>query len=270
VGASPYEVGAWSQIRNWKSAQAGGPPGPGAEGPAGEEEPSGSDRLAGRADRVFSVLTGATGDVAQWRIDLGVLRRLRRAGAPVERLSDIGQLGLEIVDRAVAPLRRRYVGSMTVEGAATGFFGAVGTVVDVPLLVLTNLRAVGEYGTHYGFDLGEERERLFAAQVLALGASATAPARAGALQQLELLAAGGELGVTWSPGRDRAAGAGLRRLARNVAVGMARRRVTRVVPVVGTLSGAAANRRLTGDTCTAAYHLYRERFLIRKHGRPAP
>jgi len=267
VGASPYEVGAWSQIRNWKSAQAGGPPGPGAEGPAGEEEPSGSDRLAGRADRVFSVLTGATGDVAQWRIDLGVLRRLRRAGAPVERLSDIGQLGLEIVDRAVAPLRRRYVGSMTVEGAATGFFGAVGTAVDVPLLVLSNLRAVGEYGTHYGFDLGEEGERLWAAQVLALGASATAPARAAALRQLESLAAGGDLGVVWSPRRD---GSVLRRLARSVAVGMVRRRVTRLVPVVGTLSGAVANRRLTGDTCAAAYHLYRERFLIRKHGRPAP
>ena len=41
-----------------------------------------------------------------------------------------------------------------------------------------NLRAIGEYATYYGFDIGRQEERLFALNVLGLASSPSDAAKA--------------------------------------------------------------------------------------------
>lgn len=262
---SPYERAAWARIQEFKAERAEG----GAETSrrarrwlAGRGE-----TLAGKVvEAVLPPLTQAVSDVAHWRIDPGATRRLQRAGAPVASPADIWWQDLAVVDRAAAGIRRRYVGSLTVEGATAGAFGAAGMVVELPVLVTVNLRAIGAYGTTYGFDLERVDERLWATQVLVLAAGNAQTVRAAAMVNLHQIGMGIAKGLPLRELDQYVLVPLVRRVAQMLGVQLTRRGLTRLLPIIGAAASAAANAKLAASVCEAAEHLYRERFLLRKYG----
>jgi hypothetical protein len=265
VHPSPYEREAWSEIQAWKTARTGDEPSRVALPARALTGRKG--KVAARAvEAVLPALSRAMNDVAHWRIDNGALARIRRAGGDIARLADVQRLDLSVLDRAARPIRTRYVPSMAAQGATAGAFGAPGMVIDLPLLVLWNLRAAGEHGTHYGFDLGFVHERLWAGQLLVLGAGGSQAVRAGAILNLQQIAVTAARGAGWRELEQFVVVGVLRRMARVLGVELTRQRLVRILPVIGAGVAAATNATLTRRTCDAAYFLYRERFLIDKYG----
>lgn len=184
----------------------------------------------------------------------------------IDDVRDVATLDLEVLDRSVRGIRARYAPAMTLQGGSAGALGVVGMAVDVPLLIVSNLRAIGEYGSSYGFDLGLLHERVWAGQVLTLGAGTTPGTRAAALWNLHQVSRAMTRGAPWAEIEGIAAVAVAQRLARTLGMELTRGRLLRFLPLVGAVVGGWGDLRLTSQTCDAAYHLYRERFLIRKYG----
>ena len=111
-------------------------------------------------------------DLAQWTVrPEAIYKEFRVSGYDVNNAKNILNLDLENIDKTVGFLAAKYKGLAGVEGAATGATGIVGLVLDIPVLVSLNLRAIGEYATYYGFDISLQSERLFAMNVLGLASS---------------------------------------------------------------------------------------------------
>lgn len=269
---SSYERQAWEQIQDWRTARGvpwpgvtpgSAPPGLGPLAPVGPPPATaGGDTILGRAvDAILPTLVAAMNDVAQWRVD-----RVRRPGDGPDGETPPHQLDLEMIDRAVDSIRARYVPAMGAQGVGAGAFGAPGLIVDLPVLVLCNLRAVGEYGTRYGFDLTLLHERMWAGQILAFSAGASQAARTAAMLNLRQIATAVASGASWAELDQIVVVHILRQVAAAVGLRLTRKRLGHLVPVLGAVVGGAANVRFTAGTCEAAYYLYRERFLIQKYG----
>ncbi|WP_061498464.1 EcsC family protein [Acetobacter malorum] len=127
-------------------------------------------------------------DAAQWTVDAAaIFKEFRGDGYDVAELCDISKLDLEEIDLTVGWLAAKYKSMLFAEGAATGAVGAVGLVVDVPALMIGCLRAVGEYATYYGFDINNQKERIYALNILGLSSSPTDATKAAAMAQLTKL-----------------------------------------------------------------------------------
>jgi hypothetical protein len=274
TGPSPYERQAWEQIQDWRVAR-GVPWRPAAaEGPFPDSGsaaritgqaftgPAAGGSLARIIDALLPTLVSAMNDVAQWRVDPAARPSAggSRPGVPVQHLD------LQVIDHAVEPIRGRYVPAMAAQGAGAGALGAPGIFMDLPVLVLVNLRAVGEYGIRYGFDLTLLHERLWAGQVLAFSAGASQAARAAAMVNLRQVAAAITSGATWTELDETVLAHLLRQIAAALGIRLTRKRLGMLVPVLGAVVGGATNVRFTAGTCEAAYYLYRERFLLRRYG----
>ena len=117
-------------------------------------------------------IVGVANDLAQWSVrPKAIYEKFRSKGHDVQKPSDILSLDLEDVDKVVGYLAARYKTLALAEGTAAGAIGLPGMAVDIPALVILNLRAVGEYAAYYGFDMSLQQERLFAMQVLGWASS---------------------------------------------------------------------------------------------------
>jgi len=249
-GGAPgdYERRVWAEVLAWRRDEGLEPA---AADAAPERVPRGGiRRRVGEA--AAGRLAGAIHDLAQLNIEAGVQRRLEAGAAG----------GLQASDTAVAGIRRRYVLAMVAQGTTAGFFGAAGALVDLPVVTVSLLRAVAEYGIAYGFDLGRVEERLWAAQLLALAAATDRTGRRQALTNLERLATGGDTRLAL-PAMDHATrSVVVRQVSRAVTRSLAKRGLGRLVPVVGAAVAGYGDARLANSACEAAQQLYRERWLL--------
>ncbi|MBO6573773.1 MAG: EcsC family protein [Rhodothermales bacterium] len=196
----------------------------------------------------------------------GILKEYARYGTPVATLNDIKQLDLEAVDSATNGLRAKYVSLAGAEGAATGFAGFAGIVPDIVALVALNLRAAGEYATYCGFDIKTQQERLYALQILDYVASSSDTAKELAVEPayrvVKKVATSTGVSAIEQMGFNEA----VERIARAIGMNLTGRKLSQVVPVAGAAVGAGLNVLYTRKVCDAAFHLYRERFLVEKYG----
>jgi hypothetical protein len=196
-----------------------------------------------------------------------VLEQLRSRGHPgLHDRRDIHRLDLRDVDDAVGRLAAKYKSLAFAEGASTGFFGLAGTAVDIPGLVTIALRATSEYAVHYGFDPCAEDERAFMLMLLSVASALTVEERQGAMAALT------ELTRMFGEGDSRAESRRLigMRIATQVAhvVGsrLAGAGAASAVPVFGAGIAGAFNAWFLKTLTETAHQLYRERFLVEKHG----
>lgn len=218
-------------------------------------------------ENIVTGLLELTNEISQdsvWRD--GVLRDFVRAGSTVRSLEEIRALDLSVVDRALDGLELKYQSLAGVEGAASGLAGAVGIVPDIVALVAINLRAAGEYATYCGFDVTSREERLYALQILDLvagpGDHPKHIAFEPAVRMAKRVAQKQGIQAVEQVGFNEA----VERLARAIGIHLTGRKLGQVVPVAGAAVGAGLNVLYTGKVCRAAFHLYRERFLVGKYG----
>ncbi len=195
-----------------------------------------------------------------------IYKRFRSSGYKVDSARCILNLDLEDIDRTVGYLDAKYKGLAGLEGAATGVTGIIGIVVDIPLLVSLNLRAIGEYATYYGFDISLQSERLFAMNVLGLASSPKDASKQVAMSELVRIAKDVAAKKTWKSLEEHAFVRIMQQIAKALGIRLTKAKLAQFVPAVGAMVGAGFNAYFTARVCDASNNLYRERFLAAKYG----
>jgi hypothetical protein len=218
-------------------------------------------------DNVVAGLLNLTNEITQdWIWTEGVFREYREAGHAVSGPEDVRRLDLEEVDNRIGSLKNKYRALATAEGAATGYAGAAGIVPDIIALVGLNLRAAGEYATYCGFDISDERERVFALKILDEMArphtKAERLAATPAVMVSRRLASRQSMDVLEQVAASRA----IQNLTRALGINLSKAKLAQLAPVSGALIGGTFNGYYTGQVCDTAFFTYRERFLVAKYG----
>ena len=225
---------------------------------------------AGLSDAITKALGGCVGvlaDAAAWAVrPEAVYAQFRNAGHDVSQPADLLALDLQQVDRVVSWLDAKYKGLAFTEGATAGTLGAPGLIADIPALVALNLRAIAEYATYYGFDVGSQRERLFAMHVLGLASSPSDATKMPVMAQLARIAADAAKKKTWNALEEHVLVGAIKQIAQALGVRLTKAKLAQTVPIMGAAVGGGFNAYYTARVCDAAYHLYRERFLAEKYG----
>ncbi len=154
-------------------------------------------------------------------------------------------------------------------GAAGGFFGPAGLVLELPVTTVVMLRTVADVARVEGEDLRELDTRLACLQVLALGSPSPVDdaAETGFFQLRAALAA--QLSRTGLPAQlGTPSGAQfLQLLARRFGMVVGQKAAARAVPVVGAVTGAALNALFFEHFLGIARGHFVVRRLERRHGR---
>ena len=274
VNWSDYERRAYEQIQAWKNPEQGwfGQKLSKIGWPVGRLSTvlKNAADAAGLIDVLAKALGGIVevlGNVAAWTVrPEAVYEEFRNGGHDVHSSVDLFDLDLERVDKAVRWLDAKYTSLAFGEGAAAGTLGAPGVIADIPALVSLNLRAIAEYATYYGFDVGSQRERLFVMHVLGLASSPTDSAKTHVMAQLAKIAADAAKRTTWKTLEEHAFVRIMQQIARALGIRLTKAKLAQGVPIMGAVVGGGFNAYFTRRVCDAAYHLYRERFLAEKYG----
>jgi hypothetical protein len=190
----------------------------------------------------------------------------RKVGVDVYSHDDIAVLDLEDVDRALGWLDVKYKTIAFAEGGAAGGLGLPAIAPDIVALLAVNLRAIGEYATYCGFRLQAQEERLFALNVLGYASSPTDAAKQVALAQLIRIARDVAARKTWEQLNEHMYVQIVRKIAEALGRRLTKAKLAESIPWVSAPIGAGFNAYFTHKVCSAAFYLYRERFLAEKYG----
>jgi hypothetical protein len=149
------------------------------------------------------------------------------------RLYDAATRGMDTValaeEVAATAASRRHKLFSTITGAATGFMGAPGMIVDIPLTTGLMLRSIAGIARSYGEDPATEEGRRACLEVFALSEH-----RDGAEGQAGYWAARAALSRLAIDGF-------VRRIATILGVSFSQKLLARAVPVVGAVAGGSLN-----------------------------
>ena len=267
-----YERQALLEIRHWKNPCGKGSSGvfhfidksPAGIGDAVLRKPGVDTVLRS----VISALINVCNDTAQWSVrPRAIFNEFRRNGCGgVECLGDIGALPLENIDKTLGRLAMKYKGLALAEGVGAGLAGIAGLALDIPSLVMLNLRAIGEYATYYGFDIDKREERLFALQILNLVSSPAGAAKNIAMARLLSIGKDIAKNRTWRQLEKYTLVNMLRKIAETLGIRLTKAKLAQTLPIIGAVVGGGYNIGFTAQVCDAAHFLYRERFLARNFG----
>lgn len=143
---------------------------------------------------------------------------------------------------------------------------------DIPILYFTLFKTIQDISLCYGFTVKPEQERFHILQVLDVGHNLNSAQRPAMVEQVcklqGMIRAGApvyvleKLQTVESTGAQTQALARNLRLARQLAFDLLERKLLQGLVLFGSAVGAAANYQLARDVGTAAYHIYRRRFLM--------
>lgn len=152
-------------------------------------------------------------------------------------------------------------------GFAAGLTGGAGLTVDIPATLALAARNVRATGAAYGFGDDSEEERAFRLMVLEVATAMASDQRQDTVDRLSRAAAAlsdpmvrGALdkGTDWVMSKV------VERVARQLGVSLAGRKLGQVVPVVGGVVGAAVNASFQVDVARAARFAYEKRWLMQR------
>lgn len=203
-----------------------------------------------------------------------IYARFRDRGHDVKDAKDLARLSLEDIDGAIGYLSTKYMSVAGASGAATGATGTINPVaglasiaVDLPATIGLACRAIAECGTYYGFAPGSSQsERAYVLWVLEVASSPEDASKTAAMAELTRLAVMLEKGASWAELNRLASVNVVQRIANHLPGRLTKKKLANAVPVLGAAVGAGFNAHYLNKVTTAAYHLYRARFLLRAHG----
>ena len=241
-------------------------------------------QAAGAAGRTIRDLT---------RIGLSaerVVAQHQKKNHPVEHLSDVRDLELELVDK----VRGRNIGLSYVYpllGAGSGAGSALvitgGELTIVPTagataaptagVVLGALaadaawvtallsRAVGAIALNYGYDPKQPGEKLFVTAVLNAGAAGTTTAKMASMRDLSYLTQKLFRNETWAVLNKSRISSALKQTAEALTLKFTKKSLGKAVPVIGIGLGFTLNLDTVTRTIETAEMAYRRRFLLDKY-----
>ncbi|MBF0502904.1 MAG: EcsC family protein [Candidatus Riflebacteria bacterium] len=205
-------------------------------------------------------------DASLWSVNSSSIHAyIRRHGIPDFDSCIRFRHDLELLDGHIGSLNLKYAVATAAEGGGAGLAGAVGIPVDAAAMFSMNMRAIGEYATYYGYNIEQPVERLFALNVLQFASSPGSVANYQALLELDKLYHKIRLLTRWSTLDTSLIVVAIKKVAQLVGVRLTKAKLAQIVPVIASLIGAGFNGHFTNRACTAAYQLYRRRFLCDKY-----
>jgi len=213
---------------------------------------------------------GAPLEAGFQRLAPGLRTRLEKAtDAALERALSAAVASLDPLPASVARHRAMSIGL----GAAGGFFGPPGLVLELPMTTVLLLRTIADTARREGEDLGELDARLACLEIFALGSPSSADdaAETGffelrAALAVELARGGGPLAALRG-GANPAAATLVQALARRFGVAVSQKAAARAVPVIGAITAAGLNALFFEHYLDVARGHFVRRRLERRWGR---
>lgn len=269
---SPYEQAAWQAIQDWKrpARRTWWTRTMNRVGQTWNEVTEQVRRVPGvdwTIDNIVVGLLDLTNEITQDSVWLdAIYQEYRNAGHEVHTHADLQRLDLQHIDDRLAGLSTKYRALAVAEGAATGYAGAAGIMPDIIALVSLTLRAVGEYAAYCGFDIRDPHERLRALHLLDRVSQPGDQAKTMALAPVVRVSKGLAFRQGLQVIEQTAITGAIRNITKALGLNLTRAKLAQVVPVTGAVIGGSYNLLYTRKVCDAAYHLYRERYLLEKYG----
>lgn len=213
----------------------------------------------------------------------GVYQMFADEGVAVTSYDELRTLDLVVCDRSIPRRRERYIVLVVAEGVAsslavtgaevsatvtggTTLAVAVSAVtVDVTTVMVGMGRIVALVAAHYGYDVRDPEEQVFAAGVIAYSAAGNSAEKAAALASLSRLTQQMMRRATWQQLQQHQLVTVIRRMFTSLGLRMTKRKLAQVVPIVGAVINGGLNARIAHQTFDRSQKAYRLRFLTEKY-----
>lgn len=189
--------------------------------------------------------------------------------AEVSEIRHLRHKGLAISDYLSHDVEKWALGIAAAEGAATGWAGFGGMVIDVPAVITLSMRTVYKIGLCYGYEGTEQWEQDFVFGILSAAGANTIEEKIAALSMMN------EINILLEEDTNKVMGEFVKKqlnrryavmtvekLAKQLGMNMARRKIMQAVPVISSGIGAAINVWYINEVVVAARCSYQERWLI--------
>lgn len=213
-----------------------------------------------------------------------VLAHFTNNGHVVDTLDDIHTLDLRACDSISATGKQKYMFAGAGEGAASSLVitgltvsatvsggatatAAAGAIAADSVTVLTGMgRIIAHVAAHYGYDVTEPEEDVFAAGVLSYSTAHGASQKATTLAALSRLTQDMMRRTTMSALSKNQLVRVIDTVFKALGVKMTRKKLAQAVPVAGALINGGMNAQLASHTYSRALTAYRLRLLTEKYG----
>ncbi|WP_173008045.1 EcsC family protein [Mycolicibacterium sp. P1-18] len=205
-------------------------------------------------------------------------------GANVSSYDEVRQLDLKLCDRSVPRRKEKYIAMAAGQGAATSLavtgatvastvsggttlgvaMGAV--VVDITSVMVGMGRIVALVAAHYGYDVREPEEQVFASGVLSYSTAGSAAEKAASLAALSRLTQEMMRQATWKQLQRHQMVNVIQTVVTSLGFNLTKKKLAQIVPVAGVIINGGLNARLAQNTFSRAQSAYRLRFLTEKYG----
>lgn len=240
-----------------------------------EFEEQRATRLGRGAERLTAPVGGLIGRMIPPSMVRQALRQAdRAAGMTLPR--EVRSHDLDDIlacDKAALRVQAWAQGTNAASGGAAGWFGAAGLAVDVPATIALAARCVRATGAAYGFTGDSEAERAYRMMVLEVATALAGERRAEAVEGMNALArelSTPEAKIVLEKGGRWVADKIVERIARQLGISLAARKVGQIVPIMGGVVAATVNASFQADVARAARYAYRQRWLMERKVLPAP
>jgi hypothetical protein len=212
-----------------------------------------------------------------------IFKTFASEGAHVTSYDEVRRLDLKLCDRSVPRRKERYIAvaaglgaatSLTVTGATVSTtvsggatlgvaFGAV--ALDVTSVMVGMGRIVALVAAHYGYDVREPEEQVFASGVLSYSTAGNAAEKAASLAALSRLTQEMMRQATWKQLQQHQTVNIIQTVVTSLGFKLTQKKLAQVVPVAGVVINGGLNARLARNTFNRAQDAYRLRFLTEKY-----
>lgn len=218
-----------------------------------------------QADGLVNQFLSLLNDASKWTSDPeGVLKSARERGLEVEKLEDLRDADLEVLDAMARERLSENAVLAAIEGGGMGLGGVVLIAADIPLLFTINLRMIQQIAASYGFRLSDESFKPLVLSVFNVASSGSQEAKVDAIREISVAAAAFANDLDY---RGRVRGSFRdqnRHLPREIVKNVLGRKLAQTIPVAGAAVGAGVNYWFTTECANTAHMLFRALYLERK------
>ena len=213
-------------------------------------------------------------DAAYWTYpDKDIVKESRKIGIEINDHRQLREYDLEKLDQ----IARRYFNSNKIigalEGGGCGLGGLALIAADIPLLFTVSFRAVQQIGSSYGFDMEDPDMLPVIMSIFNAGASASEAAKAAALADMRVAAVAFSKNWTYKKVAERTQTGVVtqllkertKRLPKDIANNITKRKLAQVIPLAGAAIGAGFNYWFLSNTVRASYMVFRDMHLNMKY-----
>ncbi|MBF0410752.1 MAG: EcsC family protein [Candidatus Riflebacteria bacterium] len=190
--------------------------------------------------------------------------------ANISNIEELKTLDMRVSDSLADSVQNWAIGLATVEGAGVGLGGFLSMAIDIPAIITYAIRTIYKIGLCYGYEVKTIEDEKFMMGILAASGANSIEEKLlaiAALRKIEIVIGS----KTWKVMNNIAASQqisreatilGIRGLARQLSVNMAKRKSIQSIPGIGAIVGASVNAWYLKEIGKAAKRAFQERWLI--------